>query len=88
VVWTARAVRSQQKVGWFMDSVQSSAVIQVDMSVSRYRSFPEDGLVEVWGYVGDYEVCVHLPLDAARSQGLLGRQRRGAAARNANPDNP
>ena len=64
-----------------MAFVQSSAVIQVNMSVTRYRSFPEDGLVEVWRHVGDYEVCVHLPLEEARSQGLLGKQRRGAAAR-------
>jgi hypothetical protein len=68
-----------------MDFLQSSAVIQVDMNVTRYRSFPEDGLVEVWGYVGDYEVCLHLPLEEARSRGLIPQQRRSAAARRTKP---
>ncbi len=71
-----------------MGFVQSSAVIQVDMSVTRYRSFPEDGMVEVWGHVGDYEVCVHLPLEEARSQGLLQKQQRRAAARPDKPESP
>jgi hypothetical protein len=71
-----------------MDFVPSSAVIQVDMSVSRYRAFPEDGLVDVWGHVGDYEVCVHLPLEDARSKGLVGKQRRRAAARQEKPGQP
>jgi hypothetical protein len=69
-----------------MGFVQSSAVIQVDMSVSRFRAFPEDGLVEVWGHVGDYEVCVHLPLEEAKSRGLLGKRRRGAAAGEGKPE--
>jgi hypothetical protein len=73
-----------EKAGVPMGFVQSSAVIQVEMSVSRYRPFPKDGMVEVWGHVGDYEVCVHLPLEEARSQGLLGKQRRRAAARGEN----
>jgi len=77
----------KRKWGGPMAFVQSSAVIQVDMSVTRYRPFPEDGLVEVWGHVGDYEVCVHLPLEEARSRGLLGKKtRRGAAARQEKPE--
>ena len=67
-----------------MGFVQSSAVIQVNLSVTRYRTFPEDGMVEVWGYVGDYEVCLHLPLEEAQSRGLLGKQRRRPAFREEN----
>ena len=51
-----------------MGFIMTSAVIQVDMSVTRYRTFPEDGIVEVWGYVGDYEVCVHLPIADAQTR--------------------
>lgn len=53
-----------------MDFVRTSTVIQVQLEVTRYRAFEEDGLVEVWGYVGDYEVCVHLPLEEACDKGL------------------
>ena len=63
-----------------MGFVQSSAVIPVDMDVTRYRSYPEEGLIGVWGYVGDYEVCIHLPLEVARTRGLLGKPMPGAAA--------
>ena len=54
-----------------MRFVQSSATIQVEMTVTRFRTYPEDGTVEVWGYVGDYEVCVFLPFDQAQDRGLL-----------------
>jgi hypothetical protein len=64
-----------------MSFVQSSAVIQVDLSVTRYRTYPEDGMVEVWGYVGDYEVCVHLPINDARVRGLRPKAPRGPAGR-------
>jgi hypothetical protein len=64
-----------------MTFVQSSAVIPVDLHVPRYRVHPEDGLVEVWGYVGDYEVCVHLPLAAARASGLPQEERHATPAR-------
>jgi hypothetical protein len=53
--------------------VQTSATIPVDLEVSRYRTFPEDGMVELWGHVGDYEVCVHLPLTDDRVRALLGK---------------
>jgi hypothetical protein len=56
------------------------------MQVNRYHEFPEDGLVEVWGHVGDYEVCVHLPLEEARSQGLLAKQPRRTAVRREKPE--
>jgi hypothetical protein len=64
-----------------MSFVQSSAVIQVDLSVTRYRSYPEDGMVEVWGYVGDYEVCVHLPIADAQARGLLPKPPGGPAGK-------
>jgi hypothetical protein len=51
--------------------VQTSATIKVDLELSRYRTFPEDGMVELWGHVGDYEICVHLPLTDDRVRTLL-----------------
>jgi hypothetical protein len=53
-----------------MEFTHSSAVIPVDLQVTRYRPYPEDGVVEVWGYVGDYEVCVHLAIADAETRGL------------------
>jgi hypothetical protein len=58
-----------------MGFTQSNVTIPVEMLVTRYREFPEDGMVEVWGYVGDYEVCVHLPLDDDRTRRLLRQSR-------------
>lgn len=49
--------------------------IKVDMAVSRCRAFEEDGTVEVWGYVGDYEVCLWLPLDDPQVRPLLDLQK-------------
>lgn len=54
-----------------MSFVPSSALIQVDMSVTRYRLYPEDGMVEVWGHVGDYEVCLYLTMEQAQVRGLF-----------------
>ncbi len=42
--------------------------IRVDLEVSRYEEYPEDGMVQVWGYVGDYEVCVWLPADGEQAR--------------------
>jgi hypothetical protein len=61
-----------------MREVQTSGVITVDLSVRSYRAFPEDGMVQVWGHVGDYDVCVHLPIDDARIQRLLARRSRAS----------
>jgi hypothetical protein len=44
------------------------------MDVTRYRDFPEDGFVQVWGYVGDYEIGVCLPHKDKRVQKLLRRE--------------
>lgn len=48
--------------------------IKVDMAVSRCRAFKDDGMAEVWGHVGDYEVCVSLPLDDPQLGPLLEAQ--------------
>jgi hypothetical protein len=55
-----------------MAFVQVDTTIPIDLAVTRYRTFLEDGMVQIWGHVGDYEVCVHLPLDDARLRPLLG----------------
>ncbi len=54
-----------------MGFVQTNATVPVDMAVTRFRIFREDGMVELWGYVGDYEVCVHVPVDDPRVRPLL-----------------
>jgi hypothetical protein len=64
-----------------MGFTQTNVTIPVEMAVTRYREFPEDGMVEVWGYVGDYEVCVHLPLDDDRARQLLGQPRHPRSGR-------
>ena len=64
-----------------MSFVQAAASIQVDMQVSRYRTFPGDGMVEIWGHVGDYEVCIHLSLEDACARGLLKKKGRSTADR-------
>jgi hypothetical protein len=45
--------------------------ILIEMDVTRYQDFPEDGFVQVWGYVGDYEVGVCLPHKDWRVQKIL-----------------
>ena len=53
--------------------LETSSVIQVEMHVSRYQTYPEDGGVQVWGHVGDYEVSVCLPIDDPRVRRLMGK---------------
>jgi hypothetical protein len=79
---------TEVKSGDSMSFVQSAAVIPVDLHVTRFRTHVEDGLVEVWGYVGDYEVCVHLPLAEVRARGLLPAEPRGKAPRRRTTDRP
>jgi hypothetical protein len=43
-----------------MNVVHGPMSIPVDLEVSRFREFHSKDLVEVWGYVGDYEVCIYL----------------------------
>ena len=63
-----------------MATVQTSATIQVEMEVTRYQVFREDGMVQLWGYVGDYETSVCLPLTDPRVAGIVppkkGKRRR------------
>jgi hypothetical protein len=61
--------------------VQTDSTVTVDLAVTRYREFPEDGILELWGYVGDYEVCVHLPLDDDRARHILGRRQSPSRSR-------
>ena len=46
--------------GTTMNAVQEPITISVEMEVSRYRAFRGEDLVEGWGHVGDYEVCIFL----------------------------
>jgi hypothetical protein len=66
--------------------VSSSATIQVEMEVGRYREFRDDGMVEVWGWVGDYEVAVCFPVDDPRMRSLKSKSRR--TPRKAGPAGP
>lgn len=68
------AGRSSNENGEAMGFAQVNATIPVDLVVTRFRTFPEDGMVELWGEVGDYEVCVHLPLDDVRLRPLLAQE--------------
>ena len=43
-----------------MKAIHASTTISVEMEVSKYREFRGEDLVEVWGHVGDYEVCIFL----------------------------
>lgn len=54
---------------------QTSATIQVEMEVTRYQVYRRDGAVQVWGYVGDYEVSVCLPLTDPRVAGIVPAQK-------------
>ena len=45
--------------------------VLVRMDVSRFPTFPKENLVQLWGHVGDYEVCLYLPMDDGRIQALL-----------------
>jgi hypothetical protein len=51
----------------------------VDLSVTRWQEFPEDGMVQVWGWVGDYEVSVWLPRHDPRLRPILPPKRTRAA---------
>lgn len=43
--------------------------IQVEMEVESTRLL--DHCVQVWGYVGDYNVCVYVPVAEAKAAGLI-----------------
>ncbi len=55
--------------------VKTSGAILVEMEVGGYREFKEDGMVEVWGWVGDYEVKVCFPSGDPRLRSLRAKSR-------------
>jgi hypothetical protein len=59
-----------------MNTEPVSATIQVDMEVERFEVFREDGMVQLWGYVGDYQVSVWFPLDDPRVKEFVQTRRR------------
>jgi hypothetical protein len=52
--------------------------IDVPLTVSRVQAHAEDDVVEVWGYVGDYEVVVCLTVQQAIDKKLIAGKRRAA----------
>ncbi len=59
-----------------MNAELEPTIISVEMEVSRYREFRGEDLVEVWGHVGDYEVCIFLSKADERVRRLKGRKHR------------
>ena len=59
-----------------MNTVHEPITIPVDLEVSRYREFRGEDLVEVWGHVGDYEVCIFLSKADERVRKLKQAKRR------------
>ena len=57
-----------------MARVPKSDAIEIRMNVTRYQEFPEDGAVQIWGFVGDFEVSVWLPKNDRRVQRPLLRK--------------
>lgn len=53
------------------EPLDSPFSLLVRMDVTQHRTFPKENLVQLWGYVGDYEVCLYLPADDGRVQPLL-----------------
>jgi hypothetical protein len=57
-----------------VNAEQEPISISVDLEVSRFREFRGEDLVEVWGHVGDYEVCIFLSKADERVKTLKGRR--------------
>ena len=49
-----------------METPREPIRILVEPEVTRFQEHPEDSLVQVWGYVGDYEISVWLSRDDPR----------------------
>jgi hypothetical protein len=45
--------------------------IKVEMEVESYRLLKADKLVQVSGYVGDYQISIWLPTDDPRSREIM-----------------
>ena len=61
-----------------MPTLQGPIQILVEMDVTSYREYPDEDFVQVWEYIGDYEVSVCLPRGDERVQSL---KRRGRTVR-------
>ena len=46
--------------------ISGAFTMKVDLQVAKTRILQEDNGIEIWGYVGDYKVCVCFPLDDPR----------------------
>ncbi len=53
-----------------MPILQEPIQLMVELEVSRYRDFPEERFMQIWGHVGDYEVAIDLPYTDKRVQRL------------------
>lgn len=53
-----------------MHMTQDPTHILIELDVTAFQEHAEDNVVQVWGYVGDYEVSVWLPRDDERVQKL------------------
>lgn len=53
-----------------MQSLQEPVTIEVQMEVTRYQEFPDDGFVQLHGYVGDYGISLCIPINDRRVKQL------------------
>lgn len=53
------------------DNDSAPRTIRVDLEVSRCRRYTSDDFIEVWGHVGDYEVCLPIGADDDRLRSLI-----------------
>jgi hypothetical protein len=56
-----------------MNVLREPVTITVELEVERYREFRGENGVQVWGFVGDYEVCVCLPKTDERVRKIKAR---------------
>ncbi len=47
----------------------------INMEITRVRRYSKEKAVQIWGYVGDYEVSVMLPSNDPRAQNLMQLQK-------------
>jgi hypothetical protein len=57
--------------------------VAVPMNVTRIRTIDNNELVQVWGLVGDYEICTYLREDDGRVKAIMKevKKRHAKAAR-------
>jgi len=44
--------------------------LMVELKVSRYKDYPAERFMQIWGHLGDYEVAICLPYTDRRVQRL------------------